>query len=91
MIKKFAYANGAFDVVVCSHWGEGGAGACDVADALVKACNQKSNFKFLYSLEIGLEEKINIIAKEMYGAGSVELAEKVIETIKKYTEKVNFI
>lgn len=88
MIKKFAYANGAFDVVVASHWGEGGAGACDVADALMKACNQKANFKFLYDLEMGLEEKINIIAKEMYGAGSVEFTDKVIETLKKYTEKV---
>lgn len=94
MIKKFALANGAFDVVVASHWGDGGAGACDVADALMKACNEKANFKFLYNLEMGLEEKINIIAKEMYGAGSVEFTEKVIDTLKKYTEKVssfNFI
>lgn len=88
MIKKFAYANGAFDVVVASHWGEGGAGACAVADALIKACNEQANFNFLYSLEMGLEEKINIIAKEMYGAGSVEFTEKVVETMKKYEEKV---
>lgn len=88
MIKKYAFENGAFDVVVASHWGEGGAGACTVADALIKACNEQADFKLLYKLEMGLEEKINVIAKEMYGAGSVEFTEKVVETLKKYTEKV---
>lgn len=40
---------------------------------------------------MGLEEKINIIAKEMYGAGSVEFTKKVIETMKKYAAKVSCI
>lgn len=87
MIKKAAIQYGAYAVVASNHWAEGGAGAVQLADALIDACKMESNFHFLYDVNLSIEEKINKIAKEMYGAGQVDLAFKVKETIKVYTEK----
>lgn len=69
--------SGATNAVICTHWAEGGAGAIALADAVIAATEKNSNFKPLYDLEDGIEEKINKIAKEIYGAGKVVLAEKV--------------
>jgi len=69
--------SGAADAVICTHWAEGGKGAITLADAVIAATEKPSNFKMLYDLENSIEEKINKIAKEMYGAGQVVLAEKV--------------
>lgn len=69
--------SGARNAIICTHWAEGGAGAVALADAVIAATEQNSNFKVLYDLEASIEEKINKIAKEMYGAGQVVFAEKV--------------
>jgi len=69
--------NGATDAVICTHWAEGGAGAAALADAVIAATEKNCNFKLLYDLEDSIEEKITKIAKEMYGAGEIVLAEKV--------------
>jgi len=69
--------SGAADAVICTHWAEGGAGATALADAVIAATEKPSNFKLLYNLEDSIEEKINKIAKELYGAGQVVLTEKV--------------
>lgn len=87
LIKKAALKHGAFACATANHWAEGGNGASEVAAALIEACNQKSNFKFLYELDSPIEEKITKIAKEMYGAGSVDFHAKVRETIRLYAEK----
>lgn len=78
MVKEASLANGATSAVVCTHWADGGPGALELADAVVAATSQPSNFKFLYDLNLSIEEKINVIAKEMYGAGEVVLANKVL-------------
>lgn len=77
LIRQAALESGASDAVICTHWAEGGAGAAALADAVITATEKDSNFKLLYDLEDGIEEKINKIAKEIYGAGKVVLAEKV--------------
>ena len=77
LVKEAAIANGASDAVVCTHWADGGKGALELADAVIAATSKPSNFKFLYDLNLSIEEKINRIAKEMYGAGEVILADKV--------------
>lgn len=87
LIKKVALQNGAFACVTSNHWAEGGKGACELADALIDACNQKSNFQFLYSLDLSIEDKINKIAKEMYGAGNVEFHPRVREAMRVYSDK----
>lgn len=93
MIRKAGLANGAFSAIVSSHWERGGAGASALADSLIQACesSKKSSFKFLYDLNLSIDEKILTIAKEMYGAGSVEFSPKVKEIIRLYAEKVNML
>lgn len=75
MIKSAAINKGASDAVVCSHWHYGGKGALELADAVIKACEQPCNFKYIYDGDISLLDKMNIIAQEMYGAKKVELTE----------------
>lgn len=89
MVKEFAEKNGAFRAVVCSHWAHGGAGALDLADAVIAACDQPSAFRYLYPLDLPLMDKIRTIAAEMYGAGQVEYTDDVLAKIKKFTEKVS--
>jgi methylenetetrahydrofolate dehydrogenase (NADP+)/methenyltetrahydrofolate cyclohydrolase/formyltetrahydrofolate synthetase len=87
IIKKAALEAGAFACVTANHWAEGGKGAVELANALIEACNQPSDFKFLYELELSIEEKINKIAKEMYGAGQVDFNAKVREAMRLYADK----
>lgn len=87
LIKEASLKHGAFACVTSNHWAEGGKGALDTASALIEACKQPSNFKFLYELESTIEEKVNKIAKEMYGAGNVDFNAKVREAIRLYTDK----
>ena len=49
-VRKASVEAGASDAVICSHWAHGGKGARDLAAAVEKACNEESNFKFLYEL-----------------------------------------
>ena len=51
-MQKIAREGGAFDAVICNHWAQGGAGAKDLAEALDKACQQPSAFKFLYDVKV---------------------------------------
>lgn len=90
MVKEAAMKNGAFAAVVANHWRDGGKGALELADALVGACSLKSTFKFLYELPMSIDEKINKIAKEMYGASSVEFSPRIWEIMRHYSEKVGF-
>lgn len=89
MVKEAAVKNGAFAAVVANHWRDGGKGCVTLADALMKACAQKSEFKFLYELPMSIDEKINKIAKEMYGASSVEFSPRIWEIMRHFTEKVS--
>ncbi len=79
LIRKFSLEKGAEDAVVTEHWEKGGEGAGKLAEAVVAAAEKPSDFDFLYPLEMPLKEKIETIAKEIYGAADVtysELAEK---------------
>jgi formyltetrahydrofolate synthetase len=76
---------GAVDAVVCNHWAFGGEGAIDLAKAVVKACEQPSNFQFLYPLDISIKEKIEAISREVYGADGVDYEPIAEERIAEYT------
>lgn len=85
-------ANGATDAVIARHWSEGGAGAAELADAVINACTKvPSNFHYLYDLDSSIEDKILKIASKMYGAGSVEYHNHVKEKIQLYTEQVPYL
>lgn len=91
LVKQVALDYGAFTAVVSDSWANGGAGAIELADAVIEACKQPSEFKFLYDLDASIEDKIVTVASDMYGAGTVSYGPKVKEMIKVYTEKVGKI
>jgi formate--tetrahydrofolate ligase len=70
-IREVAEGMGA-RVAVCEHFTEGGAGAVELAEAVAEAAEEPSSFGFLYPDEAPLREKIETIARKVYGASSVE-------------------
>lgn len=62
----------------------------DLAKALVAACETPSNFKFLYSLNSTIKEKIEIISREMYGAAQVTFTDLALKKIKQYEDQVKY-
>ncbi|EDW96821.1 C-1-tetrahydrofolate synthase, cytoplasmic isoform X1 [Drosophila yakuba] len=86
LVKKAALEAGAFAAVVSTHWADGGAGAVELADAVIRACEQGNQFRLLYDLELPLVDKMNKIATTMYGAGKVVLSPAAEEKIKRLTD-----
>jgi formyltetrahydrofolate synthetase len=70
LVRKAAEAAGA-RCALSTHWADGGDGALELADAVVDACNNESEFKFLYPNEMKLRQRVEKIAKEVYGADGV--------------------
>ena len=85
LVRRIARKAGAQDAVVSSHWADGGKGSVKLARAVVKACSMPANFKFLYPLDITIKQKIEIIARDMYGAAGVEYLPAAEEKIALYT------
>jgi methylenetetrahydrofolate dehydrogenase (NADP+)/methenyltetrahydrofolate cyclohydrolase/formyltetrahydrofolate synthetase len=71
LIRKRAKETGAEDAVESTVWMDGDKGGAALAEAVVKACEKPSNFKFLYPDEFSIKEKIETVAKEIYRADSV--------------------
>ncbi len=81
LVKQAALEAGAVAAEVSTHWENGGAGAIELAKAVVKACEEPASFEYLYPLDIPIRAKIEIIAKQVYGAADVKydgLAERQI-------------
>ncbi|XP_026522060.1 monofunctional C1-tetrahydrofolate synthase, mitochondrial [Notechis scutatus] len=87
LVCEIAKQSGAFDAVPCRHWSEGGRGAMELAEAVRKAANQQSNFRYLYDLELPIVEKIRIIAQKIYGAQDIELSPAAQSQINCYTQQ----
>jgi formyltetrahydrofolate synthetase len=85
VVRKAAIEAGAMDAVVSRHWMEGGKGAIALAEAVVKACEQPSNFKFLYPLEQDIKTKIETICREIYRADGVDYSPEAERKIELYT------
>lgn len=84
-VKRIAEQAGA-RVAVSKHWQFGGEGALELADAVIDACNEPNNFKFLYELDITLRHRIEMIAKEVYGADGVDYTPEALAKAKKMEE-----
>ena len=85
LVRKAAVEAGAEDAVVARHWMEGGAGATALAEAVVKAAEKPSHFKFLYPLDKSIKEKIEIVCKQIYGADGVDYSPEAEAKIELYT------
>jgi formate--tetrahydrofolate ligase len=85
-IKNIALSAGAVGVAVARHFAEGGAGAAELAEMVVEACNQPNDFNFLYPLDWTIKQKIETIATEIYRAEGVDFtpeADRQIESFEK--------
>ncbi|OHD68115.1 MAG: formate--tetrahydrofolate ligase [Spirochaetes bacterium RBG_16_49_21] len=82
VIKKQAEAAGA-RVAVSNHWLHGGEGALEFTDAVIDACKENSHFKCLYELDTPLGKRIEMIAKEVYGASGVSYTPEAEAKLKK--------
>ena len=81
LVKKIAEHNDA-RCAVSNHWEKGGEGAIELAEAVVAACEEKNDFHFLYDLDMPLSERIELIAKEIYGADGVTYEPEALEKLK---------
>lgn len=70
-------------------WEYGGKGAIDLANKVVKLCENESKLKFTYPIELTIKEKIERIAKEIYGAEGIEINEEALEKIR-FIEENNY-
>jgi formyltetrahydrofolate synthetase len=86
LIRKTAIEAGAVDACVCTHWAEGGKGALQLAEAVVKAAEMPTNFRFLYPLEMSIKEKIETLCREIYGADGVDYLPEAEKKIELYTK-----
>ncbi len=89
LVKKIAEEAGAYAAVPSNHWAEGGAGSVELAEAVVNACEQPSDFDFLYPLDLSIKEKIETIATKVYGADGVDYTPLANQQIASY-EKAGF-
>lgn len=88
VIREEALAAGAEDAVLASHWADGGAGAVDLGKAVIKASEkEKPDFKLLYDLNGSVQERIEAICKNMYGAEKVEFSEEAQKKVDTYTKQ----
>ncbi len=82
-IREIAESVGA-RVAVCTHFSDGGAGAVDLAHAVVAACEEPTDFELLYPDTASLKEKIEKIATTIYGAASVEYSDLANSQLARY-------
>jgi len=91
MVRKYAEEAGA-RCAVSTHWADGGDGAIEFAEAVKEACDEENEFKFLYPLDMKLRDRVDTIAREVYGADGVawspeaEAKAKMLESDPKYDE-----
>lgn len=89
LVKKMAQSAGA-RVAVSEHWLKGGEGALELADAVLDACNDKVNFKFLYDMDTPLRKRVELIAKEVYGADGVSYSPEAAAKAERFEKDPKF-
>ena len=79
-------AQKGFKVILARHWSEGGKGATELANEVVRMCEEPSNFKFLYQDSDSIWDKMKAIATKIYGASDISANAKVRGEIQKLQE-----
>ena len=86
LLSKWCEDNG-YRYAYCSAFADGAEGARALANAVMKTLNEeKSNYAPLYDVNLPIEEKINKICKEIYGAGNIVYTEEALQQIKDFTD-----
>ena len=86
-VRKKALEFGAFDACVSEVWAKGSKGGLELAKSVIRAACEKSDFKFLYPLDMPIKQKIETIATKIYGARNVEYLPQAEEKISTFTER----
>jgi formate--tetrahydrofolate ligase len=85
-VKRIAIESGALGAAVSTHWADGGKGAIELAEMVIAAADEPSDFKFLYELDQPITAKIETIAKKIYGAEDVYFEPFAAQQIASYEE-----
>ena len=86
LLKELCFANEA-ELILTEVFAKGGEGGIELAQKLISIVDNKAtNYMPLYDTNLSIKEKIEIIAKEIYGADGVEYSEKALNSIKKIEE-----
>ncbi len=85
LVKQLVEQAGS-TAVKCTHWMNGGKGAVELGEAVMDAAKQKSNFEFLYPLDMSIKQKIETIATKVYGAAGVDYTPEAEAKVELYTK-----
>ena len=88
LVQQLAKECGS-EAILCEGWGKGGDGAKELAAKVAELCEKPSTFKNIYELDKSFKEKIETLAKEIYGASSVEFDPKALKKLFEY-EKAGY-
>ncbi|MBQ6961215.1 MAG: formate--tetrahydrofolate ligase [Clostridia bacterium] len=83
LIRKLCAENGV-RCALSEHWQYGGEGARELAQAVVEACEEETVFKPLYDLDTPLRQRVELIAREVYGADGVDWSPLAIEKAERF-------
>jgi formate--tetrahydrofolate ligase len=86
VVRQASLDAGALDVAVSRVFAEGGRGGVELAEATMRATRAPNSFRHLYPLDAPLKSKIETIAREVYGAGSVSYSPAANRALRAYTE-----
>lgn len=86
-VKQKAKEFGAYDCCVSEVWAKGSKGGLELGRSVIRASQEKNNFKFLYSLDLPIKEKIKTIAREIYGAKDAEYSSTAEEKVKLFAQR----
>ena len=89
LTRKMAEAAGA-RVAVSRHWQHGGEGALELADAVIDACEDAVDFQFLYDLDTPVRQRVERIAREVYGADGVSFTPEAEAKAKRFESDPKF-
>ena len=86
-VREIATAAGATGVSEARHWAEGGAGAAELAEMIVSACEMPNDFRLLYPDDMAIKDKIETIATEIYRADGVDYSAIANRKIRQYEDQ----
>jgi formyltetrahydrofolate synthetase len=89
LVKRAAEKAGA-RAAESTHWANGGDGALELTDAVMDACNEKNDFRFLYPMDMKLRDRVDKIAKVVYGADGVSWNSEALSKAKAFEADPKF-
>lgn len=82
-IEQYCKDRGA-DFAVTKCFAEGGAGSIELAEKVIEACEKENNFHYLYDIDMPLYDKIETIAREIYGADGVDYTKEARASLDEF-------